>query len=124
MKILLKSVAALFLLTLAVWAIGSDEREVGSVNAASLRAPAGGVLPEDGLPVVLRGYVAGEAPTILRFPEWKPAIYQVEKRDVPAGVEIRLASGPAVLAYTFEKKPPHRLVRFEREEAGRPLGVR
>jgi hypothetical protein len=128
MKILLKSVAALFLLTLAVWAIGSDEREVGNVNAASLRAPAGGVLPEDGLPVVLRGYVAGEAPATLqvspslpgRLPEWKPTIYQVEKRDVPAGVEIRLASGPAVLAYTFEKKPPHRLVRFEREEAGRP----
>jgi hypothetical protein len=124
MKIFLKSAAALVLLTLAVWAIGSDEREVGNVNAASLAAPAGGALPEDGLPVVLRGYVAGEAPATLRFPERKPTIYQVEKRDVPAGVEIRLANGPAVLAYTFEKTPPHRLVRFEREEAGRPPGAR
>jgi hypothetical protein len=130
MKILLKSVAALILLTLAVWAIGSDEREVGNVNAASLPAPAGGarlenvlpenVLLEDNLPAVLRGYVAGKAPATLGFPERKPTIYRLEKKDVPAGVEIRLANGPAVLAYTFEKEPPHRLVRFEREEAGRP----
>jgi hypothetical protein len=115
MKIFLKAVAALILLTLAVWAIGADEREVGNVNAASLPAPAGGALLEDGLPAVLRGYVAGKAPATLGFPERKPTIYRVEKREVPAGVEIRLANGPAVLAYTFEKEPPHRLVRFERE---------
>ena len=117
MKIFAKAVAALILLTLAVWAIGSDEREVGNVNAASLPAPAGGALPEDGIPAVLRGYVAGKAPATLEvFPSrLKPTMYRVEKKDVPAGVEIRLTNGSTVLAYTFEKEPPHRLVRFERE---------
>src|SRR5215213_7190983 len=41
MRILLKAVAALILLILAVWAIQSDaEREVGSVDAAPLRGGA------------------------------------------------------------------------------------
>ncbi|HKI05563.1 MAG TPA: hypothetical protein VKK31_26520 [Thermoanaerobaculia bacterium] len=82
-------------------------------------------LPEDGLPAALRDYVAGKAPAALevfpsllagRFPELKAARYEVEKKEVAAGVEIRLTSGPSVLAYTFEKAPPHRLVRFERED--------
>lgn len=91
-------------------------------------------LPEDGLPASLRDYVAGRAPASLevfpsllagRFPELKPAAYRVEKREVPAvetpegprpGIEIRLTSGPAVLAYTFDREPPYRLLRFERED--------
>ena len=117
MKIFAKAVAALILLTLAVWAIGSDEREVGNVNAASLPAPAGGALPEDSLPAVLRGYVAGKAPATLEvFPSrLKPTMYRVETMDGPAGDAFRMTMGPAVLGYTFEKQPPHRVVRFERE---------
>src|SRR5215203_3094730 len=43
MKIFLKAVAALILLTLTLWAICSDaEREAGNVNAAPLPAAAGG----------------------------------------------------------------------------------
>jgi hypothetical protein len=91
-------------------------------------------LPEDGLPASLRDYVAGRTPAALevfpslltgRFPELKPSIYRVEKREVPAaetaagtvpGVEIRLTNGPSVLAYTFDREPPYRLLRFERED--------
>lgn len=41
MKIFLKAVAALILLTLTVWVIGSDaEREADHVNAAPLAGPA------------------------------------------------------------------------------------
>jgi hypothetical protein len=31
-------------------------------------------------------------------------------------VEIRLTRGAAVLAYVFELAPPHRLLRFERDD--------
>ncbi|MFL6195353.1 MAG: hypothetical protein ACJ75H_14345 [Thermoanaerobaculia bacterium] len=84
-----------------------------------------GALPEDGLPAALRDYVAGPAPAALRifpsllagrFADLKPATYQVERRNVEAGVEIRLTRGPSVLTYTFEKEAPFRLVRFERED--------
>ncbi len=84
-----------------------------------------GALPEDGLPASLRDYVAGPAPASVRvfpsllagrFQKLEPVSYRLEKKDVAEGVEIRLTSGPSVLAYTFEKDPPHRLFRFERED--------
>lgn len=85
-------------------------------------------LPEDGLPAVLRDFVLGEAPATLsvfpslmqsKFPELEPAPWKVEKRAVPAGVEIRLVReqrGQDSLAYTFERESPHRLLRFERQD--------
>lgn len=88
-----------------------------------------GALPEDGLPAALRDYVAGPAPATLavfpsllaaRFPDLAPAVYQlekrVEKRDAGEAVEIRLTRGSAFLSYLFEKEPPHRLLRFERDD--------
>jgi hypothetical protein len=84
-----------------------------------------GALPEDGLPASLRDYVAGPAPAALRIlpsrlagrsEGLKPAVYQMEKRRVAEGVEIRLTRGPSVLAYTFERETPFRLVRFERQD--------
>lgn len=103
-----------------------------------------GALPEDGLPMYLRGYVNGPAPSTLSvfpslmqgaFPRLAPATYRVEKRnilevdlpevDLPeadtaagpsSGVELRLTSGTSVLSYTFDSRPPHRLLRFERED--------
>lgn len=84
-----------------------------------------GALPEDGLPASLRDYLAGPAPTSIqvfpsllagRFQKLEPVTYRVDKKEGTGGVEIRLTSGPSVLAYTFEKEPPHRLVRFERED--------
>ncbi len=93
-----------------------------------------GALPEDGLPASLRDYVAGRTPAALevfpsllagRLPELKPATYRVERREVPAvetpegrvpGVEIRLTRGPSLLAYTFDREPPYRLLRFGRED--------
>ena len=93
-----------------------------------------GALPEDGLPASLRDYVAGRTPAVLevfpsllagRLPELKPVTYQVERREVPAvetpegkvpGVEIRLTRGPSRLGYTFDREPPYRLLRFERED--------
>jgi hypothetical protein len=85
----------------------------------------GGALPEDGLPASLRDYVAGKVPATLkvfpsllmgRFAKLEPSTYRAEKKEVAEGVEIRLASGPSVLAYTFAKESPHRLLRFERED--------
>ncbi len=83
-------------------------------------------LPEDGLPGSLRDYVAGPAPPTLqvfptfltgRFGDLKPVTYNLDRKDGPRGtVEIRLTQPPSALLYVFEKKPPHRLVRFERED--------
>lgn len=91
----------------------------------SMAWPAGAV-PEDSLPAFLRDFVAGPAPGTLqvfpsllagRFGELKPAAYKVEKKDGAEGtVEIRLAKPPSSLLYVFEKQPPYRLVRFERED--------
>jgi len=93
----------------------------------SMDWPAGAV-PEDGLPALLRDYVAGPAPETLqvfpsllagRFGKLEPVAYQVEKREgsAPEGtVEIRLTKLPSSLLYVFEKEPPYRLVRFERED--------
>lgn len=84
-----------------------------------------GALPEDGLPLFLRSYVAGPPPPALsvfpsllqsRFPELVPVTYRVEKKSVTQGVELRLTAGTSALAYVFEAQPPHRLVRFERED--------
>ncbi|HET9209626.1 MAG TPA: hypothetical protein VFR03_04475 [Thermoanaerobaculia bacterium] len=93
-----------------------------------------GALPEDGLPASLRDYVTGRPPASLevfpsllagRLPDLKPAAYRVERREVPSvetpegqvpGVEIRLTSGPSVLSYTFDRRAPYRLLRFEGED--------
>ncbi len=84
-----------------------------------------GALPEDGLPLFLRSYVAAPAPATLnvfpslmqtRFPALEPAAWRVEKKTVDDGIELRLTNGPAWLAYTFEAARPHRLLRFERED--------
>jgi hypothetical protein len=84
-----------------------------------------GALSEDGLPASLRDYVAGPAPVTLRiFPsllagrsgDLKPAVYQMAKREVAEGVEIRLTRDSSALAYTFERETPFRLVRFERQD--------
>jgi hypothetical protein len=98
----------------------------------ALPYPAGAV-PEDGLPALLRDYVAAAPPETLavfpalmtsRFQGLEPRRYQVEKRPAdPAGggagegaVELRLTDGPAFLSYVFETAPPHRLLRFERDD--------
>jgi hypothetical protein len=91
-------------------------------------------LPEDGLPMYLRGYVQGPAPSTLSvfpslmhgaFPRLAPATYRVEKRNVSEvetkagpspGVELKLTSGKSVLTYTFDPLSPHHLLRFERED--------
>lgn len=91
-------------------------------------------LPEDGLPASLRDYVTGRTPASLavfpsllaaKLPELRPVTYRVERREVPAvdspegrvpGVEIRLTSGPSVLAYTFDAQAPYPLLGFERED--------
>jgi hypothetical protein len=93
-----------------------------------------GVEPEDGLPAKLRDCVDGDCPQTLtvfpsllmgRFGALVPATYQVSKRDagtirVPAGeftgFEVRLEREAAFLSYVFEKQPPHRLLRFQRED--------
>jgi hypothetical protein len=90
----------------------------------SLAWPAGAV-PEDGLPAILRDYVAAPAPKTLsvfpslmqsRFPELAPAVWSVEKRSAEASVELRLSRGDEWLAYTFDLAAPHRLLRFERND--------
>lgn len=93
-----------------------------------------GALPEDGLPALLRDYVAGSAPESLplfpsllagRYADLAPAPWRVEKR-APApvrvgegersGVELRLSRGEDWLSYTFEQEPPHLLLRHERRD--------
>lgn len=94
-------------------------------------------LPRDGLPVLLRDWVAGNPPTTVevfpsllaaRFPELEPASYRVRREagktvDVPAGsfevVEIRLARESGWLSYSFGTAPPHPLVRFESSDGTR-----
>lgn len=87
----------------------------------ALRYPEGAI-PEDGLPAVLRDFVAGEPPATLRvfpslmqsrFPELAAADWKMEKKAVEEGVRIRLQREGSSLAYTFESQPPHRLLRFE-----------
>lgn len=87
----------------------------------SLDWPAGAV-PEDGLPAALRDFVAGEPPAALRvfpslmqsrFPELAAAEWRVEKTVAEEGVQLRLRHEERSLAYTFERQPPHRLLRFE-----------
>lgn len=84
-----------------------------------------GALAEDGLAASLRDYVAGRPPASVkvfpsllmgRFAKLEPVTYRVERKEAADGVEIRLTSGPAVLAYTFAKPSPHHLLRFERED--------
>jgi hypothetical protein len=96
-----------------------------------------GALPEDGLPALLRGFVAGAPPAELtvfpslmmgRFAALEPAAYRV-RRGAPApvtvpagafeGVELRLENRDGWLAYTFETAPPHRLLAHERGDGTR-----
>jgi hypothetical protein len=81
-----------------------------------------GVLPEDGLPALLRDYVAGDTPATLkvfpsllmgRYADLSHQIYRVEK-TIEGSVEFRLTSGKSVLTYTFETVVPYRLLRFAR----------
>ena len=87
----------------------------------SLDWPAGAI-PEDGLPATLRDFVKAEAPARLRvfpslmqsrFPELEAADWRVEKNEVKEGVRLQLLRQGQSLAYTFERQPPHRLLRFE-----------
>lgn len=89
-----------------------------------------GALPEDGLPVLLRDYVEAEPPaSVTVFPSLLAGRYRsLETRtmsvrrtrrdrvEVPAGafpaVEIRLQDAAGFLDYTFEMRPPHRLLQF------------
>lgn len=82
-------------------------------------------LPEDGLPASLRDYLTGEAPAELtvfpslmqsKFPELEPAAWKVERKSVERGVEIRLTRGDESMAYTFDARPPHRLLRLDRSD--------
>jgi hypothetical protein len=86
-------------------------------------------LPEDGLPATLRDYVTGEVPADLavfpslmqsKFPELKPAVWKVERKSVrtgeETGVEIRLSHGDESMAYTFDARAPHRLLRLDRSD--------
>jgi len=93
-----------------------------------------GAVPEDGLPVVLRDWVAGEAPvTLLVFPsllagrlpqleaaDWRLERRQVEALDLPAGslsgVELRLSRGDEWMVYVFAARSPHRLLRLTRSD--------
>lgn len=97
------------------------------------RWPAG-ALPEDGLPALLRDHVGGGVPATVnvfpsllsgRFADLAPAVYRVRREPrrvtVPAGtfdgIEIRLEKeGGAFLAYVFDATPPHRLLRFQRDD--------
>lgn len=82
-------------------------------------------LPEDGLPASLRDYVTGEAPAELtvfpslmqsRFPDLEPAVWKVVRKSVEGGVEIRLSRGDGSMAYTFDARAPHRLLRLDRSD--------
>jgi hypothetical protein len=93
-----------------------------------------GALPEDGLPALLRDYVAGQAPADLavfpsllagRYGELTPASWRLERRPatavrVPAGeirgVELRLSRHEAWQSYTFEEQEPYRLLRLARHD--------
>ena len=89
-----------------------------------------GVLPEDGLPALLREYVAGEPPasvtvlpTVLtgRFGDLTPVAMDL-RRSGPAAVATSTGPVPAIevslegegrrLVYSFDARPPHRLLRF------------
>lgn len=85
-------------------------------------------LPEDGLPASLRDYVTGDAPAELtvfpslmqaKFPELEPAVWKVARKSVESGVggvEIRLSHGDQSMAYTFDARAPHRLLRLDRTD--------
>ncbi|HEX3129784.1 MAG TPA: hypothetical protein VH394_20785 [Thermoanaerobaculia bacterium] len=82
-------------------------------------------LPEDDLPAFLRGYVTGKVPAELtvfpslmqsRLPDLKPAVWKVERRSVERGIEIRLSRGGESMAYTFDARAPHRLLRLDRSD--------
>jgi hypothetical protein len=93
-----------------------------------------GAVPEDGLPLFLRDYVAGVCPAMLvvypsllmgRFAGLEPAAWSLRRADaapltVPAGtfegVELRLEHAGHWQAYVFETAPPHRLLRLQRDD--------
>jgi hypothetical protein len=98
--------------------------------------PAGAV-PEDGLPALLRDWVAGPVPAELavfpslmagRYAALAPVRTRLTRRpagevEVPAGrfaaVELRLETPGEWQAYTFETAPPHRLLTHQRSDGTR-----
>jgi hypothetical protein len=90
-----------------------------------------GVIPEDGLPALLRDYVRGRPPHTLdvfplllmgRYSRLEPVRYAVARHEVksievPAGrfsgVEIELRAGDERLRYIFDEAPPHQLLLFK-----------
>lgn len=93
-----------------------------------------GALPEDGLPALLRDFVAGALPREVevfpslltgRLPDLQAESFRLERRPlgevtVPAGsfsaVELRLERGDRFLSYVFEDREPYRLLRLERSD--------
>lgn len=92
-------------------------------------------LPEDGLPALLRGFVAGGPPPgtvevfpslmMGRFAELEPVSFRLTRGEpapvaTPAGtfegVELRLENRDGWQTYTFETAPPHRLLNHERSD--------
>lgn len=100
----------------------------------TLEYPAG-ALPEDGLPALLRDYLAGELPdsirvlpTLLdgRLADLEPVTYELRRRpagtvETPAGtfraLELRLESpaGQSGRTYLFEAAAPHRLLELQED---------
>lgn len=95
-----------------------------------------GTVPEDGLPAMLRGFVAGGAdlpdelavfPSLLagRYADLSPVAYRVDRQAVSAedaggepveAVELRLENRRGWLSYTFAAAPPHRLLAHQRSD--------
>jgi hypothetical protein len=93
-----------------------------------------GAFPEDGLPMILRDFLAGEAPESIdvfpslmagRFGDLSVTAYHVERREledleVPAGsyaaTELRLSSGSEWLSYFFSREAPHLLLELQRSD--------
>jgi hypothetical protein len=77
-------------------------------------------LPEDDLPAFLRGYITGKVPADLTvfpsLPNLKPAVWKVERKSVEGAVEIRLSRHGESMAYTFDARAPHRLLRLDRSD--------
>ncbi len=91
-------------------------------------------LPEDGLPLLLRGWVGTDPPAGLevfpslmagRFPPLEATLYRASRRELgeielPAGtfeaVELSLESADARLRYVFDRRPPHQLLEWGRDD--------
>jgi hypothetical protein len=96
-----------------------------------------GGLPEDGLPALLRDFVAGEAPPRVavfpsllggRLPPLEAAAWRLRRLpaaplELPAGtfraVELRLERGAEWRRYLFDAEPPHPLLALEADDGTR-----